>query len=139
MFVPDARVSAHSAPLDKAGCHHNDLVECLLQQGVSIPAASLLAQEGRERDHCVDPPEPMSKEEHVTNPFEDENGVYHVLVNQEGQHSLWPSFIEIPKGWTIVHKAESRAACLEFINRHWTDMRPNSLIESMKDMKDRPA
>ena len=70
----------------------------------------------------------------MTNPFEDENGVYHVLINGEGQHSLWPSFIEAPKGWTIVHKADSRAACLEFINQHWTDMRPNSLIESMKEL-----
>ncbi len=70
----------------------------------------------------------------MTNPFEDENGVYHVLINDEGQHSLWPSFIEVPKGWTIVHNADSRAACLEFINQHWTDMRPNSLIESMKEL-----
>jgi MbtH protein len=68
----------------------------------------------------------------MTNPFEDENGVYHVLVNEEGQHSLWPTFIDVPKGWTIIHKSDSRAACLEFINKHWTDMRPNSLIERMK-------
>ncbi|MFI5013973.1 MAG: MbtH family protein [Hyphomicrobiales bacterium] len=68
----------------------------------------------------------------MTNPFEDENGVYHVLVNDEGQHSLWPSFIEIPKGWTAILKSDSRAACLEFINKNWTDMRPNSLIERMK-------
>ena len=67
----------------------------------------------------------------MTNPFEDENGVYHVLINEEGQHSLWPSFIAIPQGWTIIHGSDSRAACLEFINQHWTDMRPNSLIESM--------
>ena len=64
----------------------------------------------------------------MTNPFEDENGVYHVLVNDEGQHSLWPSFIQVPDGWTIVHHSASRAACLEYINQHWTDMRPNSLI-----------
>lgn len=70
----------------------------------------------------------------MTNPFEDENGVYHVLVNDEGQHSLWPSFIAVPQGWTIIHKSDSRAACLEFINRHWTDMRPNSLIESMREL-----
>jgi len=69
----------------------------------------------------------------VTNPFEDENGIYHVLVNDEGQHSLWPNFVDVPEGWTIVHKADSRAACLEFINRNWTDMRPNSLIRSMQE------
>jgi MbtH protein len=73
-------------------------------------------------------------EDNVTNPFEDENGVYHVLINGEGQHSLWPTFIEVPKGWTIIHKADTRAACLEFINKNWTDMRPSSLIESMKEL-----
>ena len=80
------------------------------------------------------PPESMSEEDDVSNPFEDENGVYHVLINEEGQHSLWPSFIEVPQGWTIIHKSDSRAACLEFINQNWTDMRPNSLIKRMKEM-----
>ena len=73
----------------------------------------------------------------MTNPFEDENGVYHVLINDEGQHSLWPSFIQVPEGWTIVHQSASRAACLEFINQHWTDMRPNSLVEHMKELSGR--
>jgi MbtH protein len=70
----------------------------------------------------------------VTNPFEDENGIYHVLINEEGQYSLWPSFIDVPDGWTIIHKSDSRAACLEFINRNWTDMRPKSLIKSMEEL-----
>ena len=68
----------------------------------------------------------------ATNPFEDENGVYHVLINDEGQHSLWPSFVEVPAGWTIIHQSDTRAACLDFINKNWTDMRPRSLIERMK-------
>ena len=68
----------------------------------------------------------------MTNPFEDESGTFHVLVNDEGQHSLWPTFKEVPAGWTIVHKSDTRAACLEYINQHWTDMRPKSLIEKMK-------
>jgi len=69
----------------------------------------------------------------MTNPFEDENGVYHVLVNAEGQHSLWPSTIKVPDGWRIVHESDTRAACLAFIERHWTDMRPNSLIRQMNE------
>lgn len=68
----------------------------------------------------------------MTNPFEDENGTFHVLINAEGQHSLWPSFVPVPKGWTIVHNADSRAACLDFINKNWTDLRPRSLIERME-------
>jgi MbtH protein len=68
----------------------------------------------------------------MTNPFEDENGTFHVLINDEGQYSLWPSFVDVPGGWTIVRNSESRAACLEYIDRHWTDMRPKSLIKSME-------
>ena len=68
----------------------------------------------------------------MANPFEDENGTYHVLINDEGQYSLWPSFKAVPAGWTIAHEAGSRAACLQYINQHWTDMRPRSLVERMK-------
>src|SRR5205809_19590 len=73
------------------------------------------------------------KEATVTNPFEDENGVFHVLINEEGQYSLWPSFIDVPDGWRIIHESDNRTACLEFINQHWTDMRPNSLIRAMTE------
>ncbi|MGW3730031.1 MbtH family protein, partial [Streptomyces sp. NPDC000851] len=36
-----------------------------------------------------------------TNPFDDADGRFLVLVNDEGQHSLWPSFADVPGGWTI--------------------------------------
>ncbi len=68
----------------------------------------------------------------MTNPFEDENGTYHVLINEEGQYSLWPSFVDVPNGWTIKLKSDTRSACLEYINKNWTDMRPNSLIVAME-------
>lgn len=67
----------------------------------------------------------------MTNPFEDENGSYFVLINDEGQYSLWPSFAEVPDGWSVVHEEAGRQACLDYINEHWTDMRPKSLIEAM--------
>jgi len=68
----------------------------------------------------------------MTNPFDDESGTFHVLVNNEGQHSLWPTFVPVPQGWTIAHESDSRAACLAFIEKNWTDMRPKSLIEHME-------
>jgi MbtH protein len=68
----------------------------------------------------------------ATNPFEDEEGVYLVLVNDEGQHSLWPSFVEIPVGWTVIHGEGTRKACLDYIEENWTDMRPKSLIAEME-------
>ncbi len=67
----------------------------------------------------------------MTNPFENEDGRYLVLVNAEGQHSLWPAFAEVPGGWDVVHTEDSRQACLDHIETNWTDMRPKSLVEQM--------
>ncbi|MFB7088486.1 MbtH family protein [Streptomyces sp. NPDC056296] len=66
-----------------------------------------------------------------TNPFDDADGRFLVLVNDEGQHSLWPSFAEVPGGWTIAFEENSRASCLEFVEANWKDLRPRSLVESM--------
>lgn len=66
-----------------------------------------------------------------TNPFDDPEGRFLVLVNDENQHSLWPSFAEVPGGWTTVFSENTREACLDFIEARWTDLRPRSLAESM--------
>lgn len=66
----------------------------------------------------------------MSNPFEDENGVYLVLANDEGQHSLWPAALAVPEGWRTVHGEAGRASCLEYIEANWTDMRPASLVKS---------
>ncbi|GAA1026288.1 MULTISPECIES: MbtH family protein [Amycolatopsis] len=75
----------------------------------------------------------------MTNPFEDENGVYLVLVNAENQHSLWPEFAAVPAGWTTVHGPASRAQCLDYVNENWTDLRPASLIAAMAESAEPPA
>jgi MbtH protein len=66
----------------------------------------------------------------VANPFEDPDASYRVLVNHEGQYSLWPATHPTPQGWTVAHDTDSRANCLEYIEKTWTDMRPKSLIEA---------
>ncbi|MCK9926203.1 MbtH family protein [Frankia sp. Mgl5] len=68
----------------------------------------------------------------MTNPFEDPDGTYTVLVNAEGQYSLWPDFVDVPGGWTVEHGPDARQSCLDYIETHWTDMRPKSLIEAME-------
>ncbi|MEE1845621.1 MULTISPECIES: MbtH family protein [unclassified Streptomyces] len=65
-----------------------------------------------------------------TNPFDDPEGRFLVLVNDEGQHSLWPSFAEVPGGWTTALAESTREACLEYIEANWTDLRPRSLVTS---------
>ncbi|MGX1488647.1 MULTISPECIES: MbtH family protein [Streptomyces] len=65
-----------------------------------------------------------------TNPFDDDEGRFLVLVNDEGQHSLWPSFAEVPGGWVVVFGEGSRQACLDYVDAHWTDLRPRSLART---------
>ncbi|MER7974200.1 MbtH family protein [Streptomyces sp. NPDC005840] len=68
----------------------------------------------------------------MANPFDDENGVFRVLVNDEGQYSLWPDFAPVPAGWDTVHGPGTRTACLDHIEANWTDMRPRGLAEAMR-------
>lgn len=65
------------------------------------------------------------------NPFDDENGRFYVVVNDEEQHSLWPAFADVPGGWRVVFGEDSRPACLDYVEQHWTDMRPKSLRDLM--------
>jgi uncharacterized protein YbdZ (MbtH family) len=67
----------------------------------------------------------------TTNPFDDDSIEHLVLVNDEDQHSLWPAFAEVPAGWTVVHGPANRQACVQYVDEHWTDMRPKSLIRAM--------
>ncbi|MEV4516214.1 MbtH family protein [Dactylosporangium sp. NPDC049525] len=69
-----------------------------------------------------------------SNPFDDENGTFFVLVNDEEQHSLWPTFAAVPAGWRIVfgeNGQTQRQECMDYVERHWTDLRPKSLRDSM--------
>lgn len=64
----------------------------------------------------------------MTGPFDADDGVYLVLVNDEGQHSLWPAAIGVPQGWTTAHGPAARRSCLDHVNTHWADLRPRSLV-----------
>ncbi|MFD3588197.1 MbtH family protein [Streptomyces sp. NPDC058683] len=68
----------------------------------------------------------------MTNPFEDPDADYFVLVNDEGQHSLWPTFVDVPAGWQVVFGEKGRQECLDYIEANWRDLRPKSLIEAME-------
>ena len=67
-----------------------------------------------------------------TSPFDDEDGRFFVVVNAEDQHALWPATLAVvPDGWTVVHGEDTRQACLDYVNEHWTDMRPRSVREQL--------
>ncbi|MBO0805867.1 MAG: MbtH family NRPS accessory protein [Nocardiopsaceae bacterium] len=70
----------------------------------------------------------------MASPFESDDASYVVLRNDEHQHSLWPAHMDIPAGWNVVKPADSRKACLQFVEDTWTDMRPRSLAGSMDNI-----
>jgi MbtH protein len=67
----------------------------------------------------------------VDNPFDRADQPYLALVNDKGQHSLWPFPDQVPAGWTVTHGPDTRAGCLDHVNAHWTDTRPRSLAAWM--------
>lgn len=50
-----------------------------------------------------------------------------VLVNAEGQYSLWPALNDVPAGWRATGPVGSEETCRVFVEEVWTDMRPVSL------------
>jgi uncharacterized protein YbdZ (MbtH family) len=56
---------------------------------------------------------------------------YVVVVNDEEQYSIWPEGREIPLGWRAEGTSGSKEACLDRIEKVWTDMRPLSLRKAL--------
>lgn len=67
-----------------------------------------------------------------TNPFDADDGAYLVLINDEGQHSLWPETVDVPGGWSVAHGPAGRGDCLDYVNASWTDLRPRTLVAHME-------
>jgi uncharacterized protein YbdZ (MbtH family) len=69
-----------------------------------------------------------------SNPFDDDEGRFYVLINDEEQRSLWPTFAEVPQGWRVEFGDDGgapRQDCLSYVERVWTDLRPKSLRDAM--------
>jgi MbtH protein len=63
--------------------------------------------------------------------IDDENQQFAVVVNGEGQYSIWPTFKAVPEGWEETGFVGVKKYCLEHIATVWTDMRPLSLQRRM--------
>ncbi len=59
--------------------------------------------------------------------FDDEKMIFNVVVNHEGQYSLWPEHRLNPAGWDNTGKKGPKAECLAYIEKNWADMRPRSI------------
>jgi MbtH protein len=56
-----------------------------------------------------------------------------VVVNAEGQYSLWFADRENPPGWSDAGKSGTKEECLAYVEQVWTDMRPVSLRDKVGD------
>jgi MbtH protein len=54
-----------------------------------------------------------------------------VLINEEGQYSLWPKKKSVPQGWRLAGKEGTREECCQYVDKNWVDMRPISLRKKM--------
>jgi glycopeptidolipid biosynthesis protein len=64
-------------------------------------------------------------------PFDDDSGSFLAPVNDEEQHRRWPTFADMPAGWRVGFGEAARAACLDYIEKCWTDIRPGTLRERL--------
>ena len=68
----------------------------------------------------------------MTSWFDDDGATFLVVINDEEQYSIWPADRELPPGWRAEGTRGLRQACLDHIDRVWTDMRPRSLRERLQ-------
>lgn len=61
--------------------------------------------------------------------------VYKVLVNSEGEYCIHPLKRENLLGWTEIGKTGFKQECLDYIKEIWTDMRPLSLRKRMEELE----
>lgn len=74
-----------------------------------------------------------------TSCFDREDETFIVLVNHEGQYSIWPHWKKVPGGWVAqtdeqgVQIKGDKKTVSEYVEKHWTDMRPLSLQKAMAE------
>lgn len=57
--------------------------------------------------------------------------MFHVVVNAEGQHSLWPNGRDLPGGWWAAWGPGTEAECLARIEEMWPDITPRSVLNRL--------
>jgi uncharacterized protein YbdZ (MbtH family) len=58
----------------------------------------------------------------MIDPFDDTTGQFKVLINDRQQHSLWPSFAKVPRGWEVVLDDTDRDSALKYVSGYSSDI-----------------
>ena len=65
----------------------------------------------------------------------EEQTIFNVVMNHEGQYSIWPTFKLIPIGWSSVGKKGTKAECLTYIKEVWTDITPLTVRKGFSESR----
>ncbi len=55
---------------------------------------------------------------------------YKVVINEEAQYALWPSYLANPAGWQDSGKSGDKEECLAYVKLVWKDLTPLSLRQA---------
>jgi MbtH protein len=55
-----------------------------------------------------------------------------VVINREGQYSVWPRARRLPAGWRSAGFEGPEQACLDHVATTWSDLRPRPGAEEQR-------
>ena len=64
--------------------------------------------------------------------FDDESIPFVIIINEQQQHSIWQETLTVPAGWSPIQEPMSRQKCMNWLERNWTDLRPQSLRQKQE-------
>ena len=59
-----------------------------------------------------------------SNPFDNPQGQFYILRNEQQQYSLWPHHCALPKGWSVECPPQSLEACNAWLAENWSTLTP---------------
>ncbi|MGR5944371.1 MbtH family protein [Enterobacter sp. C4G1] len=60
-----------------------------------------------------------------SNPFDNPQGQFAILCNDQVEFSLWPQQCALPAGWRVVCEPQSQEACQQWLAEHWHTLTPS--------------
>ncbi|WP_426712019.1 MbtH family protein [Cronobacter muytjensii] len=65
-----------------------------------------------------------------SNPFDNPQGRFWLLENDQQQLSLWPQACALPPGWRVVAPPQSKQACEAWLAPHGAALQPTRFAHS---------
>ena len=50
--------------------------------------------------------------------------VYRVVINDHKQYSIWPTTMDLPRGWSDTGKTGTKEECVDYMREIWPGLDP---------------